>query len=283
MGSFIKSHRALTIVGAIVIAFALFCVSAAILGPWWRFENMPSAEEWQALFAATVLGALAFTWYQIRQVDSSNRELVQANELTRQANLEISRPRVQVYLQMDRRVSKSRGLPLEGTMFIAVRNSGRSPALNVRLLVDTPFTSMKEFFKPGMMPIHFAKVNSVFDGTVRFPVMNPDATYVWFFGQVPRIFEMTPGVPRRYAVTVMYDSSAGQSYEEQMVLDLDVEKQLELPVPPLVRIGKDIEVVGDHLKSISRSFTSSSRAAASTPLAPVVRGRRPRIRRGSAL
>ncbi|WP_137843748.1 hypothetical protein [Microbacterium sp. 2FI] len=242
---------------------------------------MPTAEEWQALFGATVLGALAFTWYQIRQVDSSNRELVHANERTRQANLEISRPRVQVYLQMDRQVSKSRGQPLEGTMFLAVRNSGRSPALNVRLSVDIPFTSIDGFFKPGMMPTHFAKVNSVFDGTVRFPVMNPDAAYVWFFGRVPRIFDVAPGVPRRYEVTVTYDSSAGQSYKEQMVLDLDVERQLELPVPPLLRIGKDIEVVGDHLKSISRSVTTASRATASTPVAPVVRVRRPRLRRGS--
>ena len=37
---------------------------------------------------------------------------------------------------------------------------------------------------------------------------------------------------------------------ETFVLDLDVEKRIELPVDPLVRIGKDIEAVGTELKAI---------------------------------
>ncbi|MFD4957862.1 hypothetical protein [Microbacterium sp. NPDC058389] len=280
MKKFLTSGRARFVVAATLLLFALFCISAAVFGAWWRFENMPTAEEWQALFGATVLVALALTWYQIRQVDSSNLELVRANELSRQANLEISRPRVQVYLQMDRQVLKSRGQSVQGTMYLAIRNTGQSPALNVKLQVDVPFSSSEEFFMPGRMQPHFEEVNAVFDGTVRFPVMSKDAPYVWLMGRVPRIFDEVAGVPRRYEVTASYDSSAGESYVEKMPLDLDIEKRIELPVPPLVRIGKDIEVVGDHLKSISSLVAAASRSATPTPAAQSpLRHRRPRIRR----
>ncbi|WP_242089625.1 hypothetical protein, partial [Microbacterium lacticum] len=116
-----------------------------------------------------MLVAIGLTLYQIRQVDASNRELIRSNELARDANLEISRPRVQVYLQADRQVWKDRTKPVDGTMFVAVTNIGRSPATNVRLAVDIPFTSMEEFFKPGMMATHFEDLNSTFDGSTRFP------------------------------------------------------------------------------------------------------------------
>lgn len=248
--------RILVIAGSAVGAFAIFCGSVALFGAWWRFENMPTAEEWQGLFGATVLVAIGLTLYQIRQVDASNRELIRSNELARDANLEISRPRVQVYLQADRQVWKDRTKPVDGTMFVAVTNIGRSPATNVRLAVDIPFTSMEEFFKPGMMATHFEDLNSTFDGSTRFPILNPRSTYVWFFARVPRVFEAGPEMPRQYRVTARYESSSGVHYVEEMILDLDVEKRLELPAPPLRRIGRDIEIVGDELKAIRKELKS---------------------------
>ena len=53
--------RILVIAGSAVGAFAIFCGSVALFGAWWRFENMPTAEEWQALFGATVLVAIGLT------------------------------------------------------------------------------------------------------------------------------------------------------------------------------------------------------------------------------
>lgn len=275
---------------AVTVVFIGFCVSASLMGPWWRFESMPSAEEWQALFGATVLVALVFAWLQVRQVESSNRELVRTNDLVRQANLEISRPRVSVFLEVDRQVKRNRAAAVGGTMSVAVRNIGHSPALNVRLSVDVPFTSMAMFFVPGTMPLHFAEVNAIFDGTVSFPIMNPGTnSYAWILGYVPRLFSAPRSVPRRYAVTATYDSTGGETYSETMVLDLDVEKRMELPAPPLVRIGKDLETVGAELKQVRLSMQSSARATAVArsaatnearrqKLAALRRGR-PRVRR----
>lgn len=212
---------------------------------------MPTAEEWSAIFGASALVALGFAWYQIRQVDQSNKALIASNELARQVNLEAVRPRVQVALEPTRFVRKDRGGPVEGTLHIAVRNIGVSPAHGVRLHVNPPFTSLEKFFKPGMMGTHFAGVNETFSGNVSFHTLNPGNTYIWFLGQVPDLFDDDSGIPRRWEVEAEYTGTASsEPFRETFVLDLDVEKRIELPVDPLVRIGKDIEVVGSKLDAI---------------------------------
>ncbi|WP_156172610.1 hypothetical protein, partial [Microbacterium sp. Ag1] len=216
--------------GIPLLAFILLCISAAIWGAWWRFESMPTADEWQALFGATVLVALAFAWFQIRQVESSNRQLIRANDLARDANLELSRPRVLVFLDADRQVRKERSADTEGVMHIAVKNIGSSPALNVRLSVDVPFQSMEEFFITGMMDQHLDGINAIFDGSVSFPSLRPNSnSYVWFLGRLPQLFDAPANVARRYEVTATYDSTAGQTYTETMILDIDIERRIEFP------------------------------------------------------
>lgn len=151
----------LTVVAVVVVAFGLFSASVAFWGSWWRFPGMPTAEEWSAVFGASALVALGFAWYQIRQVDQSNKALIASNELARQVNIEAVRPRVQVALEANRFVQKDRGAAVKGALYIAVRNIGVSPARDVRLKVSPPFTSLGKFFKPGMMGEHFTEVKGL--------------------------------------------------------------------------------------------------------------------------
>ncbi|WP_156876587.1 hypothetical protein [Microbacterium luticocti] len=242
-----------TVLAVVAVALGLFSASVAIWGSWWRFPDMPTAEEWSAFFGASALVALGFAWYQIRQVDQSNKALIASNELARRVNIEAVRPRVQVALEPTRFVQKDRGAPVEGTLHIAVRNIGVSPAHEVRLRVSPQFTSLAKFFKPGMMEAHFAEVNETFDGKVCFRTLNPGNTYIWFLGRVPELFADESGIPRRWEVEAEYMGTASpEPFVETFILDLDVEKRIELPVDPLVRIGKDIEVVGSKLEAIKR-------------------------------
>lgn len=235
----------LTIVAPVVIMFGLFSVSVAVWGSWWRFASMPTAEEWSAIFGASALIALGFAWYQIRQVDQSNRTLIASNELARQVNIEAVRPRVQVTLETDRIVTGNRGAPVEGRLYIAVRNIGVSPAHNVRLTVTPPFTSLEHFFNPGMMTEYFAEVNEAFNGKTYFLTLSPGNNYVWFLGQAPEIFDAGAEVPRCWEVEAEYSgTSTPAPFHDTFVLDLDIEKRIKLPVDPLVRIGKDLETVG---------------------------------------
>lgn len=236
------------------MAFAVFCGSVALFGSWWRFSNMPTADEWSALFGASALAALGFAWYQIRQVDQSNKALIVSNEQARQVNLEAIRPRVQVALEASRVLFKNRGAPAAGVLYITVWNSGVSPARDVRLRVSPPFTSLEQFFNTGMMSEHFGEVNRAFNGDVYFHTMTPGSKYIWFLGRAPELFEDTSSVPRRWDIEVSYSGTASNTpFIDSFVIDLDVEKRVQLPADPLLRIGKDIQVLGDHLAAIKRA------------------------------
>jgi hypothetical protein len=260
-----KQKRRLVIllsgVAALVLALALafvFDLSVRLWGSWWRIPDMPTAEEWSALFGVSALVAVFFAWQQLRQVDESNRELIASNQLTRQVQLETIRPRVQVYLQANRSVWKRRDKPVDGQLHITVVNTGATEALNVRLSVTPPFSSLEEFFNPGMMGKHFQAVNAVFDGSIAFDVLRPGASYIWFLGRAPKLFEDQDQAPRRYEIKASYGSALVDGrFESEFVIDLDVEKRIDAGEDSLERIGKDLEVIGDKLEAIKNATTKS--------------------------
>lgn len=240
------------IASGVILLFALFCVSVAILGSWWHFPNMPTPEEWSAFFGASALVALAFAWYQLRQVDQSNRELVASNDATRRLAAEQIRPRVRVYLDVVRIATKKRGDPARGSIYVTVRNFGPTPATNVKLTLDTHFVSLDHFFKPGMMQNHLDEMSSVFDGSSRFDTLLPEKEYVWFLGLAPDLLDDTTLATRQYRIRAEYSATAtDDSYDEEYLLDRDVERNVAQPVDPLERIGKDIEVLADKLQGIT--------------------------------
>jgi len=49
------------------------------------------------------------------------------------------------------------------------------------------------------------------------------------------------------------DTILGDTYNDEYILDLDLERRLELPIDPLLRVGKDLEVVGDELRNIRKA------------------------------
>jgi hypothetical protein len=240
--------------GAVLLA-ACFMISVMLWGSWWRVTDMPRAEEWSALFGASALAALGFAWYQIRQVDKSNQALITSNAETRQVNVEAVRPRVQVYLEMERVMRKQRGQAPHSNIFVAVRNVGPSPALDVRLSVNPPFVSLEEFFLPGGMVRHLTEMNDAFSGNVQFPKLHSGNPYIWFIGRTPETIDDESSNPRRWVVTAEYGSSVIPTlFSETFVIDLDVEYRMARPEDPLLRIGKDIEVVGERLDAIRRSI-----------------------------
>jgi hypothetical protein len=240
-----------TIAFAMTVVFLLFALSAALLGPWWRLPNLPTADEWSALWGIAAVVALFFAWRQLRQVDQSNKQLVASNELTRQVNLETLRPRVLVSLDYTRTISRQRGGPAEGQVWVAIENIGSNVALDVRLTVDRPFQSLPQFFKAGKMEEHLSEMTEAFDGRVLFDSLVPGKKYVWFLGRVPDLFKDESGVTRRYQIEARYSGlHSSQPYRHGFVIDLDTEKRIQSIVDPLQRIGRDLEVIGEKLGNI---------------------------------
>lgn len=179
---------------------------------------------------------------------------------------------------------KKRGAPVRGKIYIAVQNIGVSPARDVRLKVNPPFTSLEEFFNPNMMEGHFDKINKIFNGEVHFQILNPGNKYIFLLGGT-ELFNAGHEIRRQWRVETHYSGTASyEPFSETFVLDLDVEMRIEAPVNPLVRIGKDIEVVGSHLEQIKTAIPRSLTVACHDVKAPGWRDRKmrpslPRARR----
>jgi hypothetical protein len=235
----------------VALVGVVFLISVAFFGSWWRADSLPTAEEWSAFFGASALAAILLAYRQVKQVDESNRELILSNKHARLVNVESVRPRVQVALETDRIVKRVRGGRQEAQAYVSIKNIGVSPARNVRLAVTPSFTSLEIFFNPNMMAEYLEKMNAVFAGDVYYSHIRPGASYIWFLGRLPELFDDETGLPRRYTVTASYegDPSYG-AFSDEFVLDLDIEKHIEAPVDPLVRIGKDLEFVGKQLEGI---------------------------------
>lgn len=248
----------LALIGALIVlaVSGTFALSVAMWGSWWRAPRFPQAEEWSALFGGLALIAVVIAGYQIRQVKTSNREVSRSNEALRLMNRESIRPRVLVDLAFHRAVRKQRGMPVEGDIYLIVTNIGPTTASQVRLGVDVPFDGLDSHFvhmQAGRYR-HFSALNRYFDGSIVFQVLAPAKRYQFFLGRFPDTIDDTTGLPRRYEVVVTYeDTILGDSYKDEYVLDLDLDKRLEVAIDPLTRIGKDLEVVGDELKKIRQS------------------------------
>lgn len=240
------------------------------------------------MFGVSALAALAFAWHQIRQVDRSNRELIASNAASRRLNMEGMRPRVQVSLQPRRFVTRNRGADAIATIYIEVRNIGPSPAHNVRMLVDPPFTSSEDFFDQGKRDAHFEMVNKAFNGEISFPTLHPGNTYIWYLGRAPEVFHQAQEIPRRWTIHAQYDGTmSDEGFQDSFTLDLDVETPVDISENPLIRIGKDLEVVGDRLRDINRSvprkLTLDEESISRLYSAAARRRSRPSIRRSRRL
>ncbi len=250
----------LAAVAGVTVVAALFRISVSVFGSWWRFAGAPTADEWSAFFGAFVVVGLVFAWFQLRQVDQSNRALAESNEEVRRVNAELVRPRVLVDLDYERSLFKSRHAQFSGNIMISVRNVGASNARDVRLAISPPITSLKRFFKPNAMTEYLTGVNSKFNGSVLFPHLAPGRRHGYFLGRFPDLTDERSGLPRRYTVVATYtDASAAHRFEETFVLDLDVNRSIEVTTDPIARLGKDVEVVGDELKLIRQGVQSNLR------------------------
>lgn len=234
------------------VLLLIIAVLTLALPKWWRLGFLPTPEEWQATFAGLALAALGLAWYQIKQVDASNKEVARSNESVRKVNLENVRPRVQVFLTADRIVRRLRGAPVTGMIYLTVENVGITAATNVKMTTSSAFESLPELFNPGAMEKHLDEVNSFFNGDIRFKTLMPGRPYIWILGRAPEIYE-AEGIVKKYDIRVQYGIvGLSDLFDETITIDLDLEKRIAAPVDPLVRIGKDLEEVTSAIKGLKK-------------------------------
>ncbi len=200
------------------------------------------------LAAIAAIIALVIAGRQLGALIASNKLLAASNDAMTESNLALTRPYVVVDFEFS--VSAGRNGGSFGTsVFVVIRNDGRTPAHNVRMIVDQPFAPISQPDTDGWRK-SIEDLNRMTDGsTVLCSLTNsrPLKYYldgVEFFGKAD---EPAPS----WIVGVRYEDAGGREFRDRFVLEVEPWRRSVAVAEPLARIGKYIDSVAHEVKSLS--------------------------------
>ena len=181
---------------------------------WWRIEGWPTAAEWQAFWALVAalitLGAVVFAGMQLRKMSEANR---QASDAARDQ----VRPYVQVSLKLEMLpAGNPKEESLEGIAFVAVRNTGASPARNLRLSVDPPFENSG---RDGGDIDNAVVLNEVFSEKTTIPMLAAGEEYLYVWDLTEELMAEDSPRPQKHCVSAHYCDSGERPYSDEFILD----------------------------------------------------------------
>lgn len=202
---------------------------------WWRNDDWPTPDEWSATWAAisalagllagiAALIAVIIAKRQLGQLIWSNRMLKAANDSAAAASADLIRPYVYVELYVVKREKNSAYGNLLADLRLRVRNAGRTVARDVSLTVDPPFEPSKSAEGVGREGAEriTERLDSLFDGSTKFPVIFPDASHSYLVDNALEHIKDS-SLPRRHTVEVKYMSQDGKTaFADAYVLDTSV-------------------------------------------------------------
>lgn len=223
---------------------------------WWNIDGWPTANEWSAWWTliaivpalAAGIAAIFAVWIAFRQLShliDSNNSLEAATDATSRSNLAVSRPYMTVDLEAVKSEGRNPQQALGGTLRVLIRNDGRSPAADVRLSVDPPFT-------PGSLEPEAARsaeewLAKVFSGDIAFPMFRPGRVHAMLLDRIPGVFHSS--TPREYRITVSYRSIDGQNvFEDTYPLSVSILGPSLAPNDWGNRISKDLQALNETIK-----------------------------------
>lgn len=193
-----------------------------------------TATEWAAVAAlgavATALVAAVTAFFILRQLHAAREQLRDA----RSAQAEQERPYVVVSIDQSEAGSQ--------LMDLVIQNVGKTPARNVRLTLDPAPVRAEE--TPGL---ELAKAR-LFNEPL--PLLPPGRVIRTFFDSA--IDRKDSDLPTEYSVQVTYENSAGETWDEESVLDLDTLKgAMFVTTYGMHHLAKAVREMSKHLSKAS--------------------------------
>lgn len=215
-----------------------------IVGPWWRFDGAPTAEEWSALGsmlggAGTIIAAIAAI-LALRIAAQQLKHLIGSNNMVASTNREASRPIVVVRLVPKRLETEDYRSAFIQRFTIVIENVGRSSAVNVKM----PATPMptNEAMSPAL--------RGLLAGTTTIPNLAPGERIV-------HLLDQTRGESRTFArdqletaftVEATYTDAQGYEWGEKYPLAVSVIENALISADPLQRISRDLQAINSTTK-----------------------------------
>jgi hypothetical protein len=198
--------------------------------------NLPA---WIASGAAVASGGAAWT-----AAINGSRTLARARRDSR----ERSRPMLAAELQGH---TYSRG-----TQSLVVRNYGTTIARNVHVRFDPPIPDPAPEFVHGSVTPYLKKR---YAGTIALITPGMELKNLWFVGEaVNGKFVNSEPTPNKFTVSISYESSLGDRYQDDFLLDVDL-LSMQTSVTSSSEPANQIKEAAKNLKEINRSLSSIAR------------------------
>lgn len=205
------------------------------------------------LAAVAAIIALVIAGRQLRELISSNRLLAASNEAMTESNIAITRPYVVVDFEFIPSVSRT-GSTFGVSVFVTIRNDGRTPAHKLTMTVDRPFAPPTPAETDGWKE-SISDLNRVTDGsTIIRSLTNTRPLKYYLAGQ--EIFSAETEQAPEWTVDVRYFDSAGREFRESFALEIEPWRRSVAVADPLVRIGKYLDGVAHELKALNATVKS---------------------------
>lgn len=216
--------------------------------PWWRFDWMPSPDEWSAIGAVVGgFGTFVAAVFALLALRVARGQLIAAVE----SNIEVSRPSIVVELVPDRMEMTDYRQSFLNRLTIVIENVGGSPARNIR------FSTSPELDRDPMSP----SLRYLLTGATAIPLLPQRRAIRHQLDQVrknSRSFTAEQ-LDIDVVISVTYTNMSGsQEWSEAFPIHLKSLEHALVAPDPLKRISKDLLLISESLGKVAPAMKKAA-------------------------
>lgn len=214
----------------------------------WLGGLMTDATFWTAVqgvgtlvAAVAALVALIFASRQLGELIRSNRLLASSNDEMSASNVALMRPYVQVDFHLEPTVTRLGSLS-SASVYVEIRNHGKTAARNVRFEVDSPFHPLVEIAADeSNWARAVEELNRYMTGKAGIPTLNPGRSLKYYLDSNESFLGKEDEPLPTWSVKARYEDAEGRTHTETSVLNLEAWRMAIMTADPAVRSVKNLE------------------------------------------
>lgn len=226
--------------------------------------------------AVAAIIALIIAGSQLRQLIASNRLLAASNDTMAESNIALTRPYVVIDYEFRPAVMR-RGGTSGTSVFVTIRNDGRTPAHNIRMTVDRPFVPVSEPDQEGWRK-SLADLNRMMDGNTVLRSLTSTRPLKYYLDD-EALFGTGDEEAPAWTVAVSYQDADGRQFHESFHLDVEPWRRSIAEADPLIQAGKYIQSVAYEIRDVKQAIHSRQTNVSIEPRISTSRGAGQRHRR----
>lgn len=205
------------------------------------------------LAAVAAIIALVIAGRQLGQLIASNRLLAASNEAMTESNIALTRPYVVVDFEFAPSISRSGGT-FGTSVFVTIKNDGKTPAHNVTMTVDQPFVALSEPDTEGWRK-SIEDLNRMANGATILRTLTNTRPLKYYLDGTELFGDMDEPAPS-WKVDVQYEDGEGREFRDTFTLEVEPWRRSVAVADPFVRIGKYIDAVAHEVKALNSTVKS---------------------------